>query len=105
VGFANPVVSGVAQTSRSRDFTVKVGHPPERFSGSNPHFEFFDSSTHAYDLIEVTPTELICTMVEVDTTQEPRSNKNRLARFQVPAGRVEINRIDLARSQGEEADG
>ena len=63
--------------------------------GSNPHFEFFDSSKHGYNLMEVTKRELICTMKAVSTIQQPQAKLNTLARFRVPAGRVEIIRTDL----------
>ena len=62
---------------------------------SNPHFEFFDSSTHGYNLMEVKKDELICTMKAVRTIQEPQSEMFTLARFRVPDGQVEIQRTDV----------
>jgi alkaline phosphatase D len=65
---------------------------------SNPHYEFFNSSTHGYNLIEVTKQELICTMKYVETIREPLENPRTrvLARFRVPSGRVEVQRTDLS---------
>ncbi|MGB3632606.1 MAG: alkaline phosphatase D family protein [Rubrobacteraceae bacterium] len=63
--------------------------------GSNPHFEFFDSSTHGYNLMEVTKSELICTMKAVSTIQQPQAELSTLARFRVPAGQVQIIRTDV----------
>ena len=62
---------------------------------SNPHFVFNDSSTHGYNLLEVTPQELVCTMKNVSTIQRPNASLNMLARFRVPAGQVEVIRTDL----------
>lgn len=61
---------------------------------SNPHFEFIDSSTHGYNVMEVTKDSLTCTMKAVSTIQEPRAELYTLAEFRVPAGQVEIVRTD-----------
>ncbi|BBL80837.1 hypothetical protein RxyAA322_26910 [Rubrobacter xylanophilus] len=62
---------------------------------SNPHYEFFDSSTHGYNVMELTERELVCTMKYVRTIREPQENPraDTLARFRVPAGRPEIQRL------------
>ena len=62
---------------------------------SNPHFEFIDSSTHGYNLMEVTKEALTCTMKAVSTVQEPEAELYTLAQFRVPAGQVEIIRTDI----------
>lgn len=62
---------------------------------SNPHFEFFNSDTHGYNIMEVTPEKLTCTMKNVTTTQSRQSQLQTLARFEVPAGEVRITRTDL----------
>lgn len=61
---------------------------------SNPHFEFNDSSTHGYNIMEVTKSSLTCTMKAVSTVQEPQAKLYTLAEFRVPAGEVEIIRTD-----------
>ena len=66
---------------------------------SNPHIEFFNSSTHGYNVMEVTREKLTCTMFGVETTQQPPQNgqpqKSVLARFEVPSGLVNLQRTDL----------
>lgn len=62
---------------------------------SNPHFEFFDSSAHGYNVMEVRKDALICTMKAVRTIQEPQSEMFTLARFRVPDGRAVIERTDV----------
>lgn len=58
---------------------------------SNPHLEFLNSTTHGYNLIEVTPTELTCTMRAVSTIRSPQATVSTLRTFTVPSGRVVIN--------------
>jgi len=67
---------------------------------SNPHLEFFDSSTHGYNLLEVTEEALTCTMKSVSTIQEPQAELRTLAEFRVPDGRVEITRTDVPGAPG-----
>ena len=67
--------------------------------GSNPHIEFFNSSTHGYNVMEVTQERLTCTMFGVETTQQPPQNgqpqKSVLARFEIPNGLVQLQRTDI----------
>ncbi|MEW6635432.1 MAG: alkaline phosphatase D family protein [Actinomycetota bacterium] len=65
------------------DFTATV-------EASNPHIEFFDSSTHGYNLVEVTPEALTCTMKAVSTIRERRASLRTLKRFRVPSGQIRI---------------
>jgi alkaline phosphatase D len=58
---------------------------------SNPHFEFLDSSTHGYNVIEVTPTQLTCTMRAVSTISSPQATLSTLRTFTVPDGQIVIN--------------
>ena len=66
---------------------------------SNPHIEFFNSSTHGYDVMEVTREKRTCTMLGVETTQQPPRNgqpqKSVLAQFEVPNGLVQLRRTDI----------
>ncbi len=66
---------------------------------SNPHIEFFNSSTHGYNVMEVTREKLTCTMFGVETTQQPPRNgqpqKSVLARFEVSNGLVQLRRTDV----------
>lgn len=65
------------------DFTTAI-------RASNPHIEFFDSGTHGYNLIDVTPDALSCTMKAVSTIREPRATLRTLKRFRVPSGRIRL---------------
>lgn len=60
---------------------------------SNPHLEFFNSSRHGYNLIEVTPQALTCTMKVVDTIKQPSAHLSTLKVFRVPRDQVLIQDI------------
>ncbi|CAA9448857.1 MAG: hypothetical protein AVDCRST_MAG78-3162 [uncultured Rubrobacteraceae bacterium] len=53
---------------------------------ANPHLAYVDSTKHGYNIIEVTPEELTCTMRSVDTTRQPRAALQTLKIFKVPEG-------------------
>nr|MDP9488148.1 hypothetical protein [Actinomycetota bacterium] len=53
---------------------------------ANPHITFLDSTLHGYNLIEVTPEELTCTMRAVNTVRRRSATLQTLKRFKVPQG-------------------
>lgn len=71
---------------------------------SNPHIDFFNSSTHGYNIMEVTQEKLTCTMFGVETTQQdPQQNppdRTVLARYEVPSGLVNLQRTDIVPGPG-----
>ena len=58
---------------------------------SNPHFKFVNSATHGYNVIEVTPAQLTCTMKAVSTIRSPQATLSTLRTFTVPSGQIVIN--------------
>jgi alkaline phosphatase D len=72
--------------------TNGVGFPapgvtdPEAYKASNPHITFFNSETHGYNVMEVTPDLLTCRMVSVNPikVKEPRPPATPLRTFTVP---------------------
>jgi alkaline phosphatase D len=57
----------------------------------NPHVEFFDSHHWGYSTVELTPEKCTYTAYAVDkTTNSATAERERLARFSVPEGRVEL---------------
>lgn len=58
--------------------------------GSNPHIRYMNSSGHGYNIMEVTPTTLTCTMKSVDTIKKPQANLSTLRTFRVNTGEVVI---------------
>ncbi len=57
---------------------------------ANPHIAYLDSSIHGYNLIEVTPQELVCTMRSVNTVRQPQATLQTLKVFKVPEGTATI---------------
>ncbi len=60
---------------------------------SNPHVKYFNSATHGYNVIEVTPQALTCTMKAVDTIKKPQAKLNTLKVFRVPRDQVLIQEV------------
>jgi alkaline phosphatase D len=60
---------------------------------NNPHIKFFNSSTHGYCLLDITPHALTCVMKQVSTITEPSAALSVLQGFRVPQGRVQIIRL------------
>ena len=61
---------------------------------SNPHIKYFNSSTHGYMVVEVTPQALNCTFKAVTTVSRPTAGLiDPLAKFQVPAGQARLTQL------------
>ncbi len=67
---------------------------------ANPHISYLDSTKHGYNLIEVTPEQLTCTMKAVDTIRTPQSPLSTLKVFRVPAGTSTIIEEDVTPGLG-----
>ena len=57
---------------------------------SNLHIRHMNSSVHGYNLLEITPQALVCTMKSVNTIKQPQANLTTLRTFRVPANQVVI---------------
>ncbi len=57
---------------------------------SNPWIEFFDSSTHGYGVLTVTPEQLVCEFKVVTTITEPTAELVALKTFRVPVNEVKL---------------
>lgn len=57
---------------------------------SNPHIRYMNSSGHGYNLLEIRPQALVCTMKLVDTIKQQQANLTTLNMFRVPANQVVI---------------
>ena len=56
--------------------------------GSNPHIQYFNSATHGYNVIEVTPEALTCTLKVVSDILQPGGTLSTLKTYRVPSGQV-----------------
>jgi alkaline phosphatase D len=58
---------------------------------ANPHIKFWDSSTHGYAVLTLTPTLLTCEFKAVSTIREPNAALVPLKTFTVPVNQVKLN--------------
>ena len=61
--------------------------------GSNPHVKYFNSATHGYNLVEVTPDALTCTLKAVSDITKPEATLSTLKTYRVPRDQVSIQDI------------
>jgi alkaline phosphatase D len=60
---------------------------------SNPHIQYFNSTTHGYNLVEVTSSYLTCTLKAVSNIKAPQGKLSTLKVFRVPRDRVLIEDV------------
>lgn len=82
-----PISTGTGVPAPSIDQVTQV------IQASNPHFKYFNSATHGYNLVEVTPQSLTCTMKAVDTVSQPQANLTTLKVYVVPRDQIQIQEI------------
>jgi alkaline phosphatase D len=58
---------------------------------NNPHIEYWDSSTHGYALLTLTPSQLTCVFKAVTSIRDQTADLVTLRTFTVPSGRVQLN--------------
>ncbi|MFC4548798.1 MULTISPECIES: alkaline phosphatase D family protein [Halorussus] len=98
VEFMTPSVTSVniAESVSAHDgLAAKLTRPllSNAVTAMNPHFEFFDSHHWGYSVAEFTRDDCTFTTYSVDkSVDSPNAERERLAKFRVPAGRVEIQR-------------
>ena len=59
--------------------------------GANPHIKYWDSSTHGYAVLTITPELLTCEFKAVTTIREPTANLVPLQTFTIPVNEVKLN--------------
>ena len=58
---------------------------------NNPHIKYWDSSTHGYAILTLTPAQLTCVFKAVTTIRTPTADLVTLRTFTVPAGSVSLH--------------
>jgi alkaline phosphatase D len=58
---------------------------------NNPHIQYWDSSTHGYGILDITPAQLVCTFKAVTTVRAPSASLVTLRTFTIPSGKVELS--------------
>ncbi len=57
---------------------------------NNPHIQYWNSSTHGYGLLTITPSQLQCVFKAVTTIRAPTAELVKLRTFSIPVNRVRI---------------
>ena len=57
---------------------------------NNPHIRYWDSSTHGYGLLTITPSQLTCVFKAVTTIREPTAQLVTLKTFTVPVNEAKL---------------
>ena len=60
---------------------------------ANPHIKYWDSSTHGYGVLTITPTLLTCEFKAVTTIREPNASLVPLKTFSIPVNEVKLNTL------------
>lgn len=72
----------------------QMGVPPNLLAPvihvANPWIQYWDSSTHGYGVLTLTPQQLVCEFKAVTTVQQPTADLVPLKTFTVPAGETKL---------------
>jgi len=58
---------------------------------ANPWIQYWDSSTHGYGVLTITPEQLVCQYKAVTTITQPTANLVPLRTFTIPVNKVQLN--------------
>ena len=74
---------------------LQLGIPPNLLDpvirAANPHIEYWDSSTHGYAVLTITPALLTCEFKAVSTVRAPTATLASLQTFTIPVNQVKLN--------------
>ncbi len=93
--FAEEITAALPLPSRpvpAKQMNVPAAAVSDTIRVANPWIEFFNSSTHGYGLLTLTPSQLVCEFKAVSTITEPTATLNTLATFTVPVNEVKLHR-------------
>jgi alkaline phosphatase D len=90
--------SNFAETDHSSSQRLKpvIEVMTQMLRASNPHIQYFNSTTHGYNVVEVTPEALTCTLKAVSDITTSRATLSTLKVFRVPLDQVLIEDLTPA---------
>ena len=75
----------------------QMGVPPNLLNpvirAANPHIQYWDSSTHGYGVLTITPSQLTCEFKAVSTITQPTATLVPLKTFTIPVNQVKLNAV------------
>ncbi len=96
VDYANPQSGNVGVEFCGTSITSRSGNASkaktDEWLAENPHFTFADTKAKGYGVVEFTPKSLTTTLRVVDDVTRKDTQIQTLARFEVQAGRAEVER-------------
>lgn len=60
---------------------------------ANPHLEFFDSTTHGYVILDITPQRITAAMKQVSSITQSSASSQLLRAYRIPANQVLLQRV------------
>jgi alkaline phosphatase D len=91
--FSEEINSALPLPSRplpAKQMKISAELVSETITAANPWIKFFNSSTHGYGILTITPQQLVCEYKAVSTITEPTATLVPLATFKIPVNKVEI---------------
>ncbi len=85
--------SNLAEQTPANSTGPSVETTTQVLRASNPHIEYFNSTTHGYNLVNLTPDALICTLKAVSDITKPGGTLSTLKIYRVSRDRVFIEDI------------
>lgn len=85
--------SNLAEQTAPNSTGPSVEATTQILRASNPHIEYFNSTTHGYNLVKLTPDALICTLKAVSDITKPGGTLSTLKIYRVSRDRVFIEDI------------
>jgi len=76
----------------AKQFNVPPAVVSNSIRAANPWVEFFDSSTHGYGILTLTPSQLVCEFKAVSTITKPGATLIPLVTYTIPVNKVQLNR-------------
>jgi len=93
VEFVAGSISASNLAEQPNPFNLDINASTQLLLASNPHIVFFNSNTHGYNIIEVTPNLLTCRMKAVSNITSPNATLSTLKVFDVPKDEVLIRDV------------
>jgi alkaline phosphatase D len=90
--------SNFAETNNSswQEVNPPIEVMTQILTASNPHIQYFNSTTHGYNVVEVTPEALTCTLKAVSNITTSTATVSTLKVFRVPRDQVLIQDLTSA---------